>query len=836
MRVMHVVAALLVAIACACAPARGQGTSGAVPEPISTTELHDLLRRYVAPTREEWDAIEGLHDDYRASFKQLREGDIEKLLESQRAIEGTGFPRRDKFEKLIRDTERVTKRIGEIDGTLFEGIAVVVGEDKRQGVTRAANARLRQRELRGGSMSAMGMMNATDMSPIVIDSFADAPEVLATITPDLIDYEERLTASAKGAGEDALSMWTDMFRELEKAGFAEMTEEDMRNNPERMTALMETAQRAMQEAGKKVQKRVQAIRELNDRTYRGLSAKLTGDPQRRLRAVYLRRAHPMIGYDTSFERLFASLEKSATISPELKERLRVERTNFVQANDAIIDQLVKLDNERTESSDLFNPFGGGGEELQKKLQELQTKRAELQERTASTLRPMVGDERYDRIFQRLAMAGDSANPFATIDVDATDEAVAEAAAHEASVEATVFDAGRSLSPLDVGMIQLMSGSMNLDAGMKSTLETMHADYQKTWTDSIAPLLEEVAKQEGNQWTRSEDGSMRWNAEAISAHAAKQREAVAKALDLDEAFFADVLKVLGESHANEILVVRLDRVTMMRQLRPDLFGSGFAFGDEEVAVPIMTILSHESIPDDARPAARAAVAAAAATAIPRLRELDVAAMENATQTQNLGMSWGVQFQDGQPPDAAAMAKFQEESMKLQTKAEELRRERQKIMTSIFEAMKSAIPEANRDAFQLAYDKAAFPSIFNDPRTALPFLDRASALPDLTPDQRARLDSVRAEYERDYFDACRRMVRRNPSPPKASNDPSAVYREYAARQNERMKVQFERDERSARAVSQVRRVLTDEQIKQVPGLGEYEQNLKGQSNGGFPYPLE
>jgi hypothetical protein len=837
MRVMHVVAALLVAIACACAPARAQGTGNTVPEPISTTELHDLLRRYVTPTREDWDAIEGLHDDYRAAFKQLREGDIEKLLQSQRSIEGAGFPRRDQFDKLMRDLERVTKQIGTLDGTLFEGIAVVVGDDKRQGVTRAANARLREREMRGGTMSAMGMMTSVDISPLVIDAFADEPEALASITPDLVEYEERLTTGVKGANEEGLSMWTDMFRELEKAGFSEMTEEDMRNNPERMTALMEAAQAAMQKAGAKVQKRAMTIRELNDRTYRALSAKLTGDPQRRLRAVYLRRAHPMVGYDTTMERLFASLAKSSAIAPDVKERLATERTSFVQADDAIVDQLVKLDNERAQSQEIFNPFGGGNEELQTKIQELMAKRGELQQRTVAAIRPLVGDERYDRIFQRLAMAPEGANPLAAVDVDASEGDHAAATEQESIAEAVAFDGSGRLPPMDVGAIQLMAGTMNLDPGMKSAIETMHADYQKVWTDTIEPLLKEVATLAANQWTQTPEGEMKWNSEAVSAHATKQREAVNKAMDLDQAFFADLVKVLGDSHANEVTVAQFDRVGMLRQIRPDLYGSGFALGDEEMPVSIVTILNGPAMPDEARPIARAAIAEVAKDAIPRLREIDNAAMQVATETQNLGMSWGVRFQGGEQPDGAEMAKFQAESMRLQAKSNDLRRERQKILTSIFEAMKSATPEANRAALQLAYDKAAFPMIFNDPRSALPFLDRAAALPDLTADQRTRLDAVRAEYERDYFDACRRMViRGDTATPATEADTMAAYREYAARANERSKVQFDRDERSARAVSQVRRVLTDEQITQIPGLGEYEKNLKGQSNGGSPYAID
>jgi hypothetical protein len=49
------------------------------------------------------------------------------------------------------------------------------------------------------------------------------------------------------------------------------------------------------------------------------------------------------------------------------------------------------------------------------------------------------------------------------------------------------------------------------------------------------------------------------------------------------------------------------------------------------------------------------------------------------------------------------------------------------------------------------------------------------------------------------------------------------------NARAKIQFERDERSARAVSQLRRILNEEQQQRIPALGNYEKSLQDATPG-------
>jgi Spy/CpxP family protein refolding chaperone len=60
------------------------------------------------------------------------------------------------------------------------------------------------------------------------------------------------------------------------------------------------------------------------------------------------------------------------------------------------------------------------------------------------------------------------------------------------------------------------------------------------------------------------------------------------------------------------------------------------------------------------------------------------------------------------------------------------------------------------------------------------------------------------------------------------PKERFEAYMALENQRAKVRFERDERSVRAVSQLKRILTPEQVARIPALAGYMDRL--QDGGG------
>lgn len=839
MRLLHLTAAVLVTCAAFLSQAFGQGTPNQLPEPVSTSELHAYMRRYVHPTQTQWDAIEGLHDDYRDAFRTLREGDIERFLKETRSLQLGGIPQRDVLEKFLRDHERLLKRIAELDATLFDGIAVVAGDDRRADVERAGNARARDRERSGGVMGGNFVAGGLDLSELAIDQLADKePAALAAITPELVNYEIRLTALTRAVGDESRSMFERMFEELERIGLTGLSQEELMADPERMEEMMKAMQEAFRTIGEKVQKKGKEIRELNDRTMRSIGSKLEGssnpDVARRLRRSYLVKAHPMVGIDASTERVLRTVLRSSKLDDDARARLGAELEAFVRADDALVDQMVTIDGKAQDSANLFDYGGEDWQARQEALQEVQSKRQELAARTLASVQGVVGDERFARISEHATAKARTQDPYEDAGDPEAGQPAEAITVGGATPEMAHGPRAAIPSSMPVAEIQALAGSLGLDAGGRSVLETMHAEYVKRWSAEVQPLVEEGRQLAQRPWIEDGAGGWKQDTASISLSFEKRIAALKRNEEVDDAFFADAGSALGDRHAAGLALARLHRALALDAVvaaSPNEWTMGAWSGSERpLRVNMVELLEGPALPDSGRDAARQALADLAPRTIDALRaiERDLLAAEQAQQRQ-----WS-DWQDRQretPGDAASGIEWTRMLADAQRRSAELGERRDKLDMELMEAIVSAVGDGHRESLELARDRAAYPQIFHDPRSALPFIDRASDLPDLSPEQRTQLDALRDGYERDHIAACRRMIIRQ-APPSPDARPEATFVEASRVQSERAKVQFDRDERSARAVSELRRILTSEQASRIPGLGDYERS-KAADGSGLPY---
>ncbi|MFO0827255.1 MAG: hypothetical protein U0572_03810 [Phycisphaerales bacterium] len=827
MRIAHLVAvlvAVLVATVFFCsAPARAQGTSGQVPEPISTSDLQTLMRRYVRPTPAQWDAIESLHDDYRDAFRQLREGEIEKFLADMRALQSTGMPKREVVEDYLRKYDRLRHRIEELDGTLLDGVATIVGDEKKAGVARARDARARTRELTGGIAAGFGG-GVLDLSDLAFDVFEN-PADLAPIDSALASYEQRLTVLARATGEDSRRMLLDLFKELEKLGLGDVQQDQLAGDPERMQQVMEAMQSAWKTVGAKVQKDAAEMRELNAKTFRGFSGQLQGDSARRFRLGYIGRAYAEVGMTAAQpERLFRAAMRMSKLDPDVKTRVKAEYESWVKADDALVDQAVKLSDEFAKSHGPMDFDPTTWQAHNEKLQEVRTKREELAQKAGESLRSILGDERFERLSNR-AMAAAKPNVFdETGDPDGEQPGIGTHASPDEEMVARELGDGES--PIGVPGVQSIAAALKLTEADKPTLETLHSDYLKKWDDAIKPIEAEMRKAQSETWVVDESQqSGRFDIAKQNEYFSKRKALIEKAGALDDEFFDDVVKALGDSHAEAIRLARLERISE-RFGQPG--GGGWSmrmFGDLDAeTVNLAKLLATSSLPEAERAKASAALAARADTLAKEIAAAYLAAIQAQNDLQVLSASFSERWTSANESDAAAASaaqlKFSTDMMRLQTKLSDASSARGKASTEAFAAVLESISESERPALQLEFDRAAFPSIFRDPRSALPFLEQAAAMRDLTDEQRTHLRALTSSYRAEYLEACRKMI-----PPKTTPDPNAKpeqsFMVAMEQNNARAKVQFDRDERSARAVSQLRRILTEEQQKRIPALAEYEK---------------
>ena len=123
-----------------------------------------------------------------------------------------------------------------------------------------------------------------------------------------------------------------------------------------------------------------------------------------------------------------------------------------------------------------------------------------------------------------------------------------------------------------------------------------------------------------------------------------------------------------------------------------------------------------------------------------------------------------------------------------------------------------------ALRRAYDKKAYPSIYNDAASVEDHLSRALALPDLTADQRNRLSEVAADYRPAYEALCRRLIKLGGMPRGELIGEDFDWKSEQDRQQSVATIRFDRDELSARAAARLGAILTEEQVRRIGGLPE------------------
>lgn len=170
-------------------------------------------------------------------------------------------------------------------------------------------------------------------------------------------------------------------------------------------------------------------------------------------------------------------------------------------------------------------------------------------------------------------------------------------------------------------------------------------------------------------------------------------------------------------------------------------------------------------------------------------------------------------------------FDEESMKRRVETEgRLGKARQAVSQQAVagrDAAEAALPEAARGAYRSAWYALAVPSAYRDRSDALPAVDRARGLADLSGAQRAQLDALRNDHASRHRASCDAIAEMTIA--QAARMDAAMDSEEGAGMDSmfgaaRMlsDARFERRELDARTLRRLRAVLTPEQAGEIPQL--------------------
>ena len=815
---LRLAAVVLLAFLVLSRAAAGQGTTGALSDPMSTHQLMQFADRLGLDADQRL-AIESIHDEYKTAFRKLRKNEIDDFLKEMRASQNTGMmPKRDVIEAMLKKMQRLEARIKSLDDRLFDQLLPTLREEQLPWLDRVRLTRARQR-YKSQQMMAMAGGPAVDLSEAfyAVDL---PPEVMADADQVIAGYERHLTTAMKRASQATGRMYLDMIEAFEELGYGEMTEEDL-TDPEAMKQIMADMQQIWSQVGGKQMEAAAAIADLNRRTYRRVAAFLPPEAARVFRGEYYRAAYPELRFMLSMEKQewFKWALEHKDLSDEQQAQLAAAVDVHRQKLDRMVDDAVKLIEAHREVLSPFNFDQEAMLEHQHRLGEIQTAARKLRNTTMVAVREIVPERTAaaaveDAHQKALAFAGVADLLKPETDQDADDKK-ADDRARQSTPQIDRWIAG-PISERDIGRY---AEHLDLVGDRLAELHDLHADYSQQF-DSLEVFGELKAATQSLWQYNATSGTARMpDADALDRVDQLRLRAIEHITTLDRAFFNDV-----ESLVSDELVPKVARL-QTRRLRQMYTGNAVGmhgFGMYQSAaggidlVVLVELAENRTFEDDDLQRIDAILAAYEQPATDLFRKR----FEAQLAYQGAMRVWSAEAQALQG-DPAAMMEYAERYKEVvgdaSEKLDNARRNLAQLNRRTIGELVNTLGEPAGASIQLAYDRKAYPSIYKDPVSIERQLKAAYKLKDLTEQQRKQLDLLATTYDPEYLRLSAAMVAHVASDtPNMMNFKASDWQEYRKKQEQLQLIRFDRDELCYRAVNKLKVILGPEQIKRIGNL--------------------
>lgn len=805
-----------------------QGTMGMLPGPISTQELDGYAQR-LALSPQQRRALDAIHDQYKQEFRVLRDGEIAAFLKTMREMDSGGsMPPRKKVEDFLQQMDALSRKIAALDNRLFDQLQNSLTEEQLLMMPRARMARQRDR------MDSMQLMWMGGERPMDISALAFGLELSAAdrAAADVVlsPYETRLTGDMEKLYASSHKTILGMYESLEKAG---ITEESLQD-PAQAEKLAQAMQQVWMDMMTRNQEMTAAIAELNDRTQRSIVATLSPDAARQFRNRYHARAYPEAAFALyPHDYVFAPALKREDLTAEQREAVTTIRDEMQRKLDAMLDQTVRDIVAWRKSMNPFEYDQQKAEEYQKKQMNLRTQCDKIRSDANVSLEAALGKELLDKIGR-----------LKTIEQEPQEELVAGAVDGDLGqtvemAEAKTDDGGEEGMEQSYGVDQFLPAAISemelrdaarqlaLTDEQNAVMRELHQRYMESFQTLYEGEVGSLQKAVATMWSYDEQTqtSTAPTTETINEVYRLRAAALAAIRKTDESFFAEVeLAVLTPEQTKNMPRVRAlrDRVTYNRMT--------YYWGGEnnEASIDLSRLIFKRAstVPESERASLDVEMIKYEQALLPLLKERYARSLE----TQKVQELWQAEI-------TRAQAEGDANNIKLGLRYQELMREPQRALADASEAVaklnRTTIdavcamlsPEASQ-SLRREYNRWAFPNVYGDTGAMDKYLSRAAALPDLTPDQAQRLGETAASYLPAYAAVCEEMVAASSGPqrnPYLATIEEEEVDDWQRREETLSKLRFDRAELNSRAASQVREILSEDQVKRLgpPPVSDQEK---------------
>ena len=814
--------------------AHGQGGREIVGGPITTARFERLLKLFVAPTTEEMKALDRLHEQYLDRFRR----EIEPAIAALAAERGSGFPSKDSFERLMRDLDRLSARISETDNALFSSAMEAVAEPRRAGIARFKAARERQRLLAGVAQwvpmsfgNGSGFVDIADM--LTRDRFAGKvlPEAREQFNAFLASQESRLFTQARALNTTARESMMRLYDvSASAAAFVSPTippnatpEEQARirnEHAQQAGARMRAMAAAMEEVGRPVRKILRS-NHMDNRVACGQLAPILGkvaaDEFRELVAVRALGGEAYsfgmsMGDNLELANVARRMRREPQATDEVRTRIDEALARWRSDRASTLESFVTTvdDHHANPANSRFADTGDAEDSaaaqaaaaLEASRDEARDRLDEADRRFQEVLLAILGT-RFETYFEKFEPEeGDDSPVEFVVRTESSEEDMLGEDAEVAVLGAAEFGYIEPLTKEDVLRAFELAGTTFPTELGEATFDSWLAD---AWMSKVDPLNEAYRTAQDSSYEYLESGGIAYKPQEFAKMADTARALVAAVCDADAALPANLGGALGI--ATDAPALMLLRLTPVRRLSESVDVDGDELEAHTPAIAGILALA------DVTPAEVEAILvqskdqwqsliASIRPALERLASLD----EREGQ---------LQMKSANNRDAAAVKEYSAQYEALAKERSTVQREFRSQLASVYDAAcRKAVKDPDRvDALLRARTRATYPAVYSPEESAESVLTKALALRELDEGVRANVDALRAEYIAVFDKLCEEIVALQQ---KASVAGADDWAEYTRLMDAIENLRFQRSERTAKALGELRRLLGAELAARIPGL--------------------
>jgi Spy/CpxP family protein refolding chaperone len=840
------VAAVALWAVLATTSAFGQGTGGMLPGPIAS---HDLAAwaNQLELSDEQRQAIEPFHEEYREAFRQLRDGEIEQYMQEVGGMMGRGFRSLDRkaIEDSLRKLDRLMTRISLLDEGLFNNVQSVLADEQVAKLPRVMQARKRER-YRTGATRMIGAANRAarvDLTRLYAD-LELTPDQRGAADPLMAQYEDRLTAAIERLYEATTRMFLVIIETLEAQGVSLESFGQGGPPPADMRNAMTNA---WTEASRKPREKATAISDLNGQTIRRVTEFLPPDAASKLRDRYLSRAYPEVPRASQSQALksFHVALRLPGLSPDLRADITAMAVQFRGSADQVVDEMIEAVDEYRNNAVPFGRDRTQRQEYNQKLEGYRERLAMLDRSAVDALEGLLGPDLSQSV---KITAAETTFEDETEESDGRDRRRGGSSLQEAT-DAFIAGLGPDPflpSPITTRDVALYTKRLKLDDNDRFILKSLHEEYVGEFgrikrTD-IAALRAALAaarppRQEQRQEGPPRGGEMAGPTLQQVDEIYDLRGRALKSIQALDAIFFDDIETLIASSQQQPVVQRLraarERSVYNRGLDANpfdgMFGRrggrhgrggmpwpGLGGRSNESGVDLPSLAEKLELGDEDRTETDKLLADYEAAANDGFRRQYESALHLRREVERL------RAQRDRPAGEGAQRERNREAMRARWESFQRLQENEgrkatgdrKFMVDLnratLAALTEALPKDAADTLKRAYNHAAFPTVYDDPDRADRHLATSLQLRDLDDNQRSRIDAIIGEYRPAYEEVADRIAALYAAQEDAGTgfDPQR-WRADREQRNRLEVLDFERQELNAKALRQLREVLTDEQ---------------------------